>query len=131
MIGITMICFAFGSCRWATDYLIDEYGPFGFEKVFSFYGWALLQFYLLIGFAGVGAWLTFRFRGLASMIFPLLLIGILFSSLTAWLWFPAADRWLVAAILWGGTILFAWALILPLNYVKSLGYKLYRGANST
>jgi hypothetical protein len=128
MIGITMICVALASCRWATDYLIDAYGPFGYERVWTFYGWVLLEFYLLIAFAGMGTWLAFRLDKLASTIIPMLAAGLALAVLTAWLWFAAENRWIATGVLWCGTILFSWSIILSMRYLKRLGFGLFLGS---
>lgn len=124
MIGLTMICAALASCRWATDDLIETYGPFGYETVWVFYAWAMLEFYLLVAIAGFGTWLVMHLESIASTIIPLLVAGFLFAVLTSWGWFPVPDRWLVTAVLWVGSILFSWSIVLVMRFVKKHGYQL-------
>ncbi len=127
MIGITMMCVAFASCRWATDFLIDVYGPFGFETALKFYGLALAEIYMLIATTAFGTYLAFRLDHLAAKTIPLILLGGFLSVISGYIWFAAPERWFITGIIWIATIMFAWAMILPLNYIKRIGYGLYYG----
>jgi hypothetical protein len=127
MIGITMICVAFASCRWATDFFIDSFAEFEFDKALSFYGWALFEFYLLIGITAFGTYLAFRLNKLSNQIIPLVVVSGVFAMISGWVWVPNSDRWIAIGILWVGAIMFSWSVILPITYLKKMGYRLFIG----
>jgi hypothetical protein len=127
LVGMTMICVALASCRWSVDYLVDEFGPFEFDKSLGFYAWLLFEFYLLIAIAGFGTYLGFRLSRLANQIIPLFVTAGFFAVVSAWIWFAVPERWFAIGVLWLGTIVFSWSIILPVSYMRKLGYHLYHG----
>ena len=93
LIGMTMICIALASCRWSVDYLIDEFGPFEFEKSFGFYLLSLLEFYSVVLIAAFGTYLGFRLSRMSNQIIPLFVTAGVFAVVSGWIWFTPPDRW--------------------------------------
>ena len=129
MTGTTMICIAFASGRWATSFLAQKFGPFRFDKAIEVFGLVFLEVYLIIGMAALGTIVTFRLNRYTARFLPLALAGGLFAGLSAWIWFTFPEYWFFGSLIWIGSIMFSWAIILPMDYIRKLGYGLYVGTH--
>ena len=127
LVGMTMICVVVASCRWSVDYLIAEFGTFEFDKPLGFYAWSLFQFYQMVAIAAISTFFGFRLGRLLNQIIPLIVSSGFFAVISGWIWFPIPDRWFAIGVFWIGAILFSWAIILPVCYLRKRGYGLYLG----
>ena len=127
IIGMTMICVALASWRWATDSLVAQFGPFGLETATQFYLLAIGQLLGLIALTVFAFYLSIKLQRLSAKIVPLLVSGFAYAIVTSWLWFSPADQWIATGIIWFATIVFVWAVLLTVEAIRKTGFELYRG----